>query len=89
MSKNDEKHEEEFTVSDMSADWMPWNNGIRRRRKKDKNENQPQKTKSEKKQDKKEYRHIVFAQFLAMLPAILCVACAFAVMALIAYLWLK
>ena len=42
-----------------------------------------------KKQDKKEYRHIVFAQFLAMLPAILCVACAFAVMALIAYLWLK
>ena len=44
MSKNDEKHEEEFTVSDMSADWMPWNNGIRRRRKKDKKENQPQKT---------------------------------------------
>lgn len=90
MNEHDEKREKEFTVSDMSADWMPWNNGLRRRPKKDKTGSSvPQKTKSEKKSDRKEYRKIVLAQTLAMLPAILCVACAFAVTALIAYLWLK
>lgn len=93
MSKNDDndkKIEDDLTVSDMSADWMPWNSGIRRhfRQKKAKI---PERKESveEKKAKKKEYRQLVLAQFLAMLPAMVCVLLAFAAMFLLAYLWLR
>lgn len=93
MSKNDDndkKIEDDLTVSDMSADWMPWNNGIFRRSKKDKSKAPKQKkSKIEKKEDKKEFRRLVFAQYKALLPAMLCVLFAFAAMFLLAYLWLR
>lgn len=76
------------TVSDMSADWMPWNTGIRRKRKKndkDKNENIRENTKT----SKEEYRKLVLGQFLAMLPLFLCVIAAACIVFLLAKLWLK
>ena len=85
-----EEFDDGHTVTDMSADWMPWNNGIRRhfRQKKAKI---PERKESveEKKAKKKEYRQLVLAQFLAMLPAMVCVLLAFAAMFLLAYLWLR
>lgn len=85
---NSEQIDEEFTVSDMSADWMPWNRGFGRRprRKKDGNDS---KNKKKKAIDKKEYRKLVFAQYAAMLPVLLCITAAFMLIILLAFLWLK
>ncbi len=83
-----EQIDEEFTVSDMSADWMPWNRGFGRRprRKKDDSDS---KNKKKKAIDKKEYRKLVFAQYAAMLPVLLCITAAFILIILLAFLWLK
>lgn len=84
--------DDDRTVSDMSSEWMPWNSGVRKRhsRKKVKNaENAENKSGSFNKPDKEEYKKLVRAQFLAALPMFLCVLAAFAIMFLLARLWLK
>lgn len=88
MSKKKEEadlYDDGRTVSDMSADWMPWNRGLRgyfgpKNRKKRKRE--------ETKVDKKEFRAAVAGQYLAMLPALLCILTAFALMYFLLRLWL-
>lgn len=79
------------TVSDMSSEWMPWNSGVRKRHsRKEKNaENAENKSGSFIKPDKEEYKKLVWGQFLAALPMFLCVLAAFAIMFLLARLWLK
>ena len=52
------------TVADMSADWMPWNRGLRRRRREAKRE----RSKEEVAEAKKTFRAAVKGQYLAMLP---------------------
>lgn len=84
--------DDDRTVSDMSSEWMPWNSGVRKRhsRKKVKNaENAENKSGSFIKPDKEEYKKLVRGQFLAALPMFLCVLAAFAIMFLLARLWLK
>ena len=85
-NRNGNRFEEnEFTVADMSADWMPWNRGLAgqwRRRKSKKKQSQP-------KLDKKEYRAAVKGQYLAMLPMLICIVAAFGLMFLLMRLWLK
>lgn len=85
---NNEQIDEEFTVSDMSADWMPWNRGFMRRPKRKSGDNDS-KNKKKKAIDKKEYRKLVFAQYAAMLPVLLCITAAFMLIILLAFLWLK
>ena len=85
---NSEQIDEEFTVSDMSADWMPWNRGFMRRSKRKSGDNDS-KNKKKKAIDKKEYRKLVFAQYAAMLPVLLCITAAFMLIILLAFLWLK
>ncbi len=85
---NSEQIDEEFTVSDMSADWMPWNRGFMRRPKR-KSGDSDSKNKKKKAIDKKEYRKLVFAQYAAMLPVLLCITAAFMLIILLAFLWLK
>ena len=71
------------TISDMSADWMPWNRGMRRRARTENSE-----TECNKKADKREYRYAVWGQFLAMLPALGCIVAAFVLMYFLLRLWL-
>lgn len=83
--------DDDRTVSDMSSEWMPWNSGVRKRHsRKEKNaENAENKSGSFNKPDKEEYKKLVWGQFLAALPMFLCVLAAFAIMFLLARLWLK
>lgn len=73
------------TVADMSAEWMPWNRGLRgyfgKRRRKTK-----EKTKNT--VNKKEFRAAVAGQYLAMLPALLCILAAFTLLYFLLRLWL-
>ena len=72
------------TVADMSADWMPWNRGFRRRRREAKRE----RSKEEIAEAKKTFRAAVKGQYLAMLPFLGCVVAAFALMYFLLRLWL-
>lgn len=76
------------TVSDMSADWMPWNTGVKKKRKKnDKDKNA--KNQADAQTSKEEYKKLVLSQFLAMLPMFLCIIAAACIVFLLAVLWLK
>ena len=83
--------DDDRTVSDMSSEWMPWNSGVRKRhsRKEKDAESAENKSGSFIKPDKEEYKKLVWGQFLAALPMFLCVLAAFAIMFLLARLWLK
>ena len=79
--------EDDRTVSDMSADWMPWNHVgpfkfRARRRSRRKGEESVS-------FDKKERRAAIRGQYLAMLPMLLCVLLAFGFMFLLFYFWLR
>ena len=85
------KLEEEFiddgrTISDMSADWMPWNRGLsRKRRRAEKRE----KSKESREEEKQTYRAAVKGQYLAMLPVLMCILISFALMYFLLQLWLS
>ena len=73
------------TITNMSGDWMPWNRGLRGYFG-EKNRNK--KKREDSKVDKKEFRAAVAGQYLAMLPAFLCILAAFALMYFLLRLWL-
>lgn len=87
MNKKCDKNVEldDRTVSDMSAEWMPWNRigpfQWRRGRKEKKDGNLKMK--------KKEFRAAVLGQYLAMLPMFICVIAAFGLMYFLLKLWLS
>lgn len=75
------------TVADMSADWMPWNRGIFRRRG-ERRERRRRLSREEKLEQKQTYRAAVWAMYRAMLPQIICIIAAFAAVFLLLMLWL-
>ncbi len=77
------------TVADMSADWMPWNRGMFRRRGERGERRRRRLSKEEKNEQKQTYRAAVWAMYKAMLPQLLCVAAAFAIVFILLMLWLK
>lgn len=77
------------TVTDMSADWMPWNRGLKKRRKNNADEKADKQSVADKKAKKKEFRKLVVAQYLALLPAFLCILIAFAIIFILVRLWIS
>lgn len=83
--KSETFSDDAFAFTNMSGDWLPWNRGFsgwRSRRKLKKQEKVKVKT------DKKEFRAAVGAQYLAMLPALICVLVGFGVVYALLRLWL-
>ncbi len=76
--KREEPLDTETTFADMNVEGFSWYDPKRK------------KEKSEKVSvSKKEYRAMVRGAFAAMLPMFLCILSAFAIVFLLAYLWLK
>lgn len=73
------------TIADMSAEWMPWNRGIWRRKRREDRSEQSKESKDEQKQ---KYRAAVRAQYLAMLPVLGCILAGFGLMYFLLRLWL-
>ena len=76
------------TIADMSADWMPWNRGIFRKRG-ERDGRRRKFSNEEKREQKQTYRAAVWAMYKAMLPQLLCIAAAFVIVFLLLMLWLK
>ena len=73
------------TIADMSAEWMPWNRGVWRRKRRAERTGQPQETKEE---QRRRSRAAVRAQYLAMLPMLGCILAGFGLMYFLLRLWL-
>ena len=84
-----EEFDDGHTVTDMSADWMPWNRGLKKRRKIKEHDKTDKQSKEDKKAKKKEFRKLVMAQYLALLPAFLCIIIAFAIIYILLRLWIS
>ncbi len=74
------------TIADMSAEWMPWNRGLSRKKKRSEKR---EKNKESKEEQKQTYRAAVKGQYLAMLPVLLCILISFGIMYFLLQLWLS